>query len=96
MYNFLSVEGRSFVVPPVGPAIQSENISPVMSFETETPVALACWNDRPYATLRASHRYLVADFLLTLLLHLYAALVSRAARAPSLWFGSRGVFKSVE
>jgi hypothetical protein len=78
MYKFLRVEDRNFPRPAVGPAIQPENISPVTSFETETPVAFACRNDRPYATLRASHRYLVAELLLTPLLHLYAAVVSRA------------------
>jgi hypothetical protein len=78
MHNFLSVEDRSFAGSSVGPPNQSGNISPGKSFETETPVALACRNDRPYATLRASHSYLVANFLLTLLLHLYAALASRS------------------
>jgi hypothetical protein len=78
MYKFSSVEDRNLARPAVGPAVQPENTSPVTSFETETPVAFACRNDRPYATLRASHRYLVAELLLTLWLHLYGALVSRA------------------
>jgi hypothetical protein len=81
MYKFLNVEDRNLPGPSVGSAIQPKNISQVTSFEVETPVALACWNDRPYATLRASHSYLVADFLLTLLLHLYAALSLARARA---------------
>jgi hypothetical protein len=37
-------------------------------------------NNRPYAVLRASHNYLVTDFFLTLLLHLYAALPRLRAR----------------
>jgi hypothetical protein len=78
MRKFLRVEDRNFARRAAGPEIQPANISPVASFETETPAACVCWSDRPYAALRASHRYLVADFVLTLLRHLCAALVSRA------------------
>jgi len=45
-------------------------------------------NNRPYAVLRASHNYLVTDFFLTLLLHLYAALPQlRAGKTDVLNLG---------
>ena len=52
------------------------------------------------AVLRASHNYLVADFFLTLLLHLYAALShvrvgkSHVLNLARLWFEPRRVFTS--
>jgi cytochrome b561 len=47
-------------------------------------------NNRPYAVLRASHNYLVTDFFLTLLLHLYAALPHlRAGKTDALNLGRR-------
>jgi cytochrome b561 len=47
-------------------------------------------NNRPYAVLRASHKYLVTDFFLTLLLHLYAALAHlRASKGDVLNLGRR-------
>jgi hypothetical protein len=48
-------------------------------------------NNRPYAILRASHNYLVTDFFLTLLLHLYAALPHlRAGKTDVLNLGRVG------
>ena len=46
----------------------------VTPFATREILSALRWNTRRYAVLRASHNYLVADFFLTLLLHLYAAL----------------------
>jgi cytochrome b561 len=47
-------------------------------------------NNCPYAVLRASHNYLVTDFFLTLLLHLYAALPHlRASKSDALNLGRR-------
>jgi len=80
MPTFLKAEERKFPRPPVGSAIQPTKIYPVTSFETEKLVATACWNDQPYAILRASLNYLLADFFLTLLLHLHAALSHVRAR----------------
>jgi hypothetical protein len=61
--------------------------------------ALRC-NTRRYAVLRASHNYLVADFFLTLLLHLNAALShvrvgkSHVLNLGRLWFEPRRFFTS--
>ena len=56
----------------------------VAPFATGELLSALRWNTHRYAVLRASHSYLVADFFLTLLLQLYAALSHvRVASATS-------------
>jgi hypothetical protein len=72
----------------------------VTPFATGELLSALRWNTRCYAVFRTSHNYLVADFLLTLLLHLYAALShvrvgkSHVLNLGRLWFEPRRVFTS--
>jgi hypothetical protein len=72
----------------------------VTPFATREILSALRWNTRRYAVLRASHNYLVADFFLTLLLHLCAALShvrvakSHVLNLGRLWFEPRRVFTS--
>ena len=74
MSRCLKIEVRRFLRTLVGLAIQSTKIHSVSSVATGKLLSASRWSNRRYAVLRASHSYLVADFFLTLLLDLYAAL----------------------